>query len=142
MSWLAFIPGRKFTGRRSFYAGLLVGALLFAGCVGEKSRVRKTSDLREPIEKYALGPENAAVEKAIEEQVYTVLPIGSPEAGVLAHITRYFVGPVPAHERGSPPWEHDYFYRVEGVRDAVEIQYFIKDQKLLRVNAAYTRCSM
>ena len=127
---------------RYLLISLIVSPLLLIGCSDAKSRVRTTSVLRAAIETYSRGVKDPAAEMAIQEQINAVLPVGSPESKVLDHIAQNFVDRAGTPERGSPPWEHDYFYRVEGYRDSVQIWYRIKDRKLQRVDVVYTRASL
>lgn len=132
----------RYPSMRDLLVSLIVSSLLLIGCSDKTLRVRTNSVLRESIEKYSNGVKNPAIEIAIQEQINAVLPVGIPESKVLDHIAQNFVDGAGAPEKGSPPWEHDYFYRVEGYRDRVQIWYFIKDKKLQRVHVVHTRASL
>lgn len=106
-------------------------------------RVKDSSDLSIVIKDYAHSVENHEAESSIQDQIYKVLPLGSPESGVLEHIREHFEGEIPKTEKGSPPWDkHDYFYRVEAYRNRVQVWYFVKEQKLVRVKVAHVRAHL
>lgn len=113
--------------------------MLLAGC-SDNNIARKYSDLREEIARYAQGPEDRATEISIEQKILKNLPLGSAEAEVCESIRENYRGKVPDAEKGVPPWNKwDYFYRIHAWRNRVEIWYFIKDGKLVRVKVAYVR---